>query len=240
MSNKIIQSFWFGSQLSNNELLCLRSFIYHGHEFHLYAYDEIADLPEGVAIKDANTIIPSSSIFKDTHNTYASFADVFRLQLLFLKGGWWMDMDVVCLRPFEVQEEYCFSSEWNANLEAKDINNTCVKSPSGASWMEGLLERIWKRIENGDPVRWGEIGVYLFRKELGQDSNIRKYMKDPEVFCPINYFDLSGLICDNGYMQDNATLAIHLWNEIWRRGNLNKNARYHPDSIYEKLKRKYL
>jgi len=37
-----------------------------------------------------------------------------------------------------------------------------------------------------------------------------------------------------------ATLAIHLWNEIWRRGNLNKNATYHPGSIYEKLKKKYL
>jgi hypothetical protein len=75
MSNKIIQSLWIGDTLSNNELLCLRSFIYHHHEFHLYAYNEIPGVPDGIKIKDANTIIPADHLFKDTFGTYASFAD---------------------------------------------------------------------------------------------------------------------------------------------------------------------
>jgi hypothetical protein len=39
---------------------------------------------------------------------------------------------------------------------------------------------------------------------------------------------------------DEATHAIHLWNEMWRRNQQDKNHRYHPDCLYEQLKRKYL
>ncbi|HEX3142802.1 MAG TPA: hypothetical protein VHQ64_02450, partial [Pyrinomonadaceae bacterium] len=34
--------------------------------------------------------------------------------------------------------------------------------------------------------------------------------------------------------------AIHLWNSYWQFAPQDKNADYHPDCIYEQLKRKYL
>ena len=36
MKNKVIKSLWIGDQLSRLEQLCIKSFLYHGHEFHLY------------------------------------------------------------------------------------------------------------------------------------------------------------------------------------------------------------
>jgi hypothetical protein len=239
MDNRVIQSLWIGDSLSNNELLCLNSYIRHGHEFHLYSYNAIRDLPEGVKLADANEIVPLSCFFKDTSNTYASFADWFRLKLLFQKGGWWVDMDTVCVKPLDMPGEYCFSSERSWDLKTTQINNTCIKSPPGALYLEELLQAMEQKL-NAGPVHWGEIGVYLFRDSLPRYVDLLQYVRDPVVFCPIDFFDLSGLICEKDYVPAPETFTIHLWNEIWRRGNLDKQSTYHPGSIYEKLKKEYL
>ena len=36
--SEFIQSLWIGPRLSNMEHLCIKSFIDHGHKFHLYIY----------------------------------------------------------------------------------------------------------------------------------------------------------------------------------------------------------
>ncbi len=54
----IIQSLWIGSRLSTMEKLCIVSFIKQGHAFHLYTYGEVAEVPQGTIVKDANEIIP--------------------------------------------------------------------------------------------------------------------------------------------------------------------------------------
>lgn len=34
--------------------------------------------------------------------------------------------------------------------------------------------------------------------------------------------------------------VVHLWNETWRVAHLDKNAEFHPESLYEKLKDRYI
>ncbi len=87
-NNYIINSLWIGNTLGNLELLTLKSFIRHGHEFHLWVYSEINNLiPEGVILKDANEIIPATEIFRYKYNdpvskqgkgSVAGFSDIFR------------------------------------------------------------------------------------------------------------------------------------------------------------------
>jgi len=115
MDTVIIQSLWIGQGITNNERLCMRSFLHHGHSFHLYVYEPITGIPAGVEIRDANEIIPAEKVFRDLRGTYASFADWFRLKLLYQRGGWWVDTDVVCLQPFDETDDYCFSSETHYN-----------------------------------------------------------------------------------------------------------------------------
>ncbi|MCF8323269.1 MAG: hypothetical protein K9I26_09045, partial [Flavobacterium sp.] len=100
MNLPIIQSLWIGDTLSLNEQLCITSFLFHGHEFHLYTYGTIKNVPDDTIIKDANRIIPSDKIFKYRKGSYAGFADWFRYKLLFEKGGFWVDTDVICMKPF--------------------------------------------------------------------------------------------------------------------------------------------
>ena len=61
--NRVIQSLWIGSSLSAMEQLGIASHIAHGHEFHLYVYDAIQNVPRGATLKDAAEILPASRIF---------------------------------------------------------------------------------------------------------------------------------------------------------------------------------
>ena len=61
MNSEIIQSLWIGPRLSNMEHLCIKSFIDFGHEFHLYTYDKVDNIPEGVIVKDGISIIISGT-----------------------------------------------------------------------------------------------------------------------------------------------------------------------------------
>ncbi len=97
----VIQRLWIGERLSPMERLSITSFLRNGHPFHLYVYGKPDGVPEGTVVLDANEILPSSRIFKyAAHNTYAGFANFFRYKLLSEKGGWWVDADTVCLKPF--------------------------------------------------------------------------------------------------------------------------------------------
>jgi hypothetical protein len=115
--NKIVHGLWIGKHLSLVELLCLHSFLRQGHEFHLWTYDQLeTPVPSGIFIEDASQIIASDEVFAYRNRnqfghgkgSYAGFSDIFRYRLLYLKGGWWTDMDVVCLSPLDFREPYVF------------------------------------------------------------------------------------------------------------------------------------
>src|SRR5690348_6518133 len=100
-AQNVVQGFWSGARLSAINRACLKSFIARGHQYVLYSYDT-PDVPEGVIVRDANEILPSNSIFHFQNPATLSgdigpFADYFRLKLLVDKGGWYCDVDTVCL-----------------------------------------------------------------------------------------------------------------------------------------------
>ncbi|MDD9856842.1 MAG: glycosyltransferase [Gammaproteobacteria bacterium] len=108
-----VQSLWVGERLSPIEQLCVSSFLHHGHEFHLYRYGELAGVPAGARVMDAGAIIPQREVFMHRRGTYAIFSDWFRWALLERLGGWWVDMDVVCLKPFMFDDRLVFGGDKN-------------------------------------------------------------------------------------------------------------------------------
>ena len=115
--NRVVQSMWIGDKLSTMEQLAIKSFLDNGHKFHLYTYGEVKGIPKGTIVKDGNEILPESEIFYYTADpvhkgSVSSFSNWFRYKLLFDKGGWWVDTDNICLKPFNFSSEYVFSSEW--------------------------------------------------------------------------------------------------------------------------------
>lgn len=241
-SNQIIQSLWIGESLTNNEILCIKSYLKNGHDFHLYTYNEIHNLPKGLTQLDANEILDSSLIFKDSYKGYASFSDWFRFKMLFQLGGWWVDMDAICIQYFDIKEQYCFSTEKDRENKRK-VNIGAIKSPAGAEYLKECLDYIEEEKslcdEDNIVVPWGSFGPALFENVL-KSYDSESFIKHPDVFCPIDYFNIESLINSSGYTLKEETLSIHLWNEVWNRESLDKNASYAKDSIYEWMKTKYL
>jgi len=51
---KIVNGFWYGSELGKLEKLCINSWIKNGYEFNLWVYDLDIEVPEPVIVRNAN------------------------------------------------------------------------------------------------------------------------------------------------------------------------------------------
>lgn len=235
----IIQSMWIGPRLTAMEQMCIKSYLHHGHPFHLYVYQDTADVPDGTVIMDANKIVDGSRVFTYEgsgfgRKSYAGFADVFRYRLLLERGSWWVDTDSICLKPFDFVTEFVFSSEVGNPIH---VNCGNLKAPAGSEiyqWLVANSENV------NTQMVWGAIGPALMKRAVEQ-FGFQQYVKLPEVFCPVPY----DWTCKNllngqvGWNLTPASYAVHLWNEAWRAQGKDKDKTYHPDCFYEELKRRY-
>ena len=218
------------------EQLSIASFLENGHEYDLYVYDGVTNVPARAMVRDANEILPASRIFQYKHQaSYAGFANFFRYKLLLERGGWWVDTDVICLKPFDFADEYVFASELDGETEV--IASGVIKAPAGC----GLMAYAWHACaaKNPERLKWGETGPRLMTEAVRRFS-LEHYKKPYHYFSPVGYFDwrcvldpeADGLLHDDSY-------AIHLWNEMWRAAGQDKNATYDPNCLYEQLKTRY-
>lgn len=236
--NKTIQGLWIGPELSVMEELSISSFLRNGHDYHLYVYEDVKNVPAGTLLMDANEILPASRIFQYKRSpSYAGFANFFRYKLLLERGGWWADTDTVCLKPFDFAEEYVFSSEIN-DKGREVVNSGVIK----ASVESSVMAYAWEVCQTKNPARliWGETGPRLMAKAVKKFS-LQRYQKGHHVFCPVDYEEWRRVLESGSEISlDFGTYGIHLWNEMWRAAGQDKNAQYQQNCLYEQLKRSYL
>jgi len=232
-----IQGLWIGPKLSTMEQLSISSFLANGHPYHLYVYDAVKNIPRGTVVRDASEILPASAIFQyRQYETYSGFSNFFRYKLLLERGGWWADMDLICLKPLDFAEEYVFSSEMDKGVEV--INCGAIKTPPGSE----VMAYAWSECQSKDPkqITWGETGPRLMAQAVTA-LRLESYKKSYQVFCPFAWNEWRKVIeAEQNMRLDPSTHAIHLWNEIWRQEGMDKDARYEPGCLYEQLKREYL
>ena len=140
-----VQSLWVGNRLSRMEHYSIKSFLKLGYKFILYTYEPVANVPKGTTIKNGNTIIPKKEIFK-LKETFLPFADIFRYKMLYLNGGYWVDLDMIALKQFDFKEPYIFSSERTIQKGAYKMsvpfvaNINFLKSPKGSPFFKELYD----------------------------------------------------------------------------------------------------
>jgi len=219
------------------EQLSISSFLANGHPYHLYVYDAVKNIPNGAVVQDASKILPASAIFQyRQYETYSGFSNFFRYKLLLERGGWWADMDLICLKSLDFAEEYVFSSEMDKGVEV--INCGAIKSPPGSE----VMAYAWNECRSKDPkqITWGETGPRLMAQAVTA-HRLESYKKSYQVFCPFAWNEWRKVIePEQNIRLDPSTHAIHLWNEIWRQEGVDKDARYETGCLYEQLKREYL
>ena len=227
--NEIVQSLWIGPRLSTMEQLCIRSFLAHGHEFHLYTYNDVAGIPEGTVIKDGNDIMPESAIAKYTH--VVNFADTFRYKLLLDRGGWYVDMDMICLHPFDFLSPYVFLSFQN------EVGSAAMKAPANSPVMEWCYNQA---LLIGRPnMGWEELGRLL--DAAVKEFSLQQFVQPPNVFCSIPWWSLpADAVKEPALEMPPDAFAAHLCREMWVRLGYDPDKQYASGSLYEQLKARYL
>jgi hypothetical protein len=194
-------------------------------------------LPKGAVARDANEILPASRIFQYADfKSYAGFSNFFRYKLLLERGEWWVDTDIVCLRPFEFAAPYVFASEMipNGPVAASAV----IKCPAGSE----AMAYAWKFCASQNPatLKWGETGPRLVAKFLSLFA-LEEYLHPPEVFCPLSCYDWEAVLeTGRNLSLSERSASIHLWNEMWRHSARDKEGDYPRDCPYVRLQEKYL
>jgi hypothetical protein len=232
----IVQALWIGDRLSTMERLCIESFLRNGHPFHLYVYGEPKDIPAGTVVLSGESILPASRIFTyQEHKTYAGFANFFRYKLLLEKGGWFVDADTICLKPFDSFGEYVFSSEGINGR--RHVNLGAVRTPPGSA----VMRYAWDACERMDTseLKWSQCGPTLLRQAIAACA-LEPFVQPPEAFCPVHFSEWEKILEPESAIEfGETTCAVHLWNELWRRAARDKDAQYPPGCLYERLKLRY-
>lgn len=261
-----IHYFWIGNELSQMELLALKSASKQGHQPTIWTYDSISNLPSSVVVRRGEDVLPKQKIDYLIHQLQLPLAvvsDLFRYQLLHQVGGLYSDTDVVILRnldPILDREFFCSTYEYGYGQCA---SNCFMHITAGSTISKYLVEESERRLEevekNGlSAENYCYLGPFLVQQcaaELGVAQLPYDFIN------PISWRWVSKLIAfekpdhrfllktavrkflpsieSRGYGLTKDSFAIHLCNEIWKQQGLNKNSRFHRQSLYERLKRDY-
>jgi hypothetical protein len=194
--------------------------------------------------------------------SFASFADLFRLELLLQRGGWWFDMDMVCIRHLPPPKQLTFASTWEGEWGQCAVNCAMWCLP-GDPCLNELGLRAQSIIQSGE-VAFGSLGPFLLQA-LVCENNLEAHIAPWWEFCPYPWRLVHRLAQRNtkafvidqfravkhrslqlidplfkaAYVRSGSR-ALHLHNEIWKASSLGKDEAYFPLCPIERYKRQYL
>ena len=216
------KTLWIGGSLSPYERLCISSFLNLGEKFEVFCYEEIDNLPEGCIVKDANKILNREKIFTYKKNpgkgSVAGFANWFRYVLLQKDGGIWVDTDVVLLKREKINKDFIISDQGNGI-----INNAILKIPPNHK----LLNRCINVCSDlKDNVTWGQTGPHLLTSAVKQ-FKLEEYLTPTYKTYPIAWQNWNWVFrpetCEMVRKQTKYANYIHLWNQMIKNAQINKN-----------------
>lgn len=254
-----IQSLWIGERLSRIEVLSIRSFLAQGHPYHLYTYADLENVPDGVTVKDANAIVPERDIFK-TDGSLSIFADWFRQELLHQCGGYWVDLDIVCLKPLLFPDPIVLGK-----VDSGRVSNALMRFPKGHELTRQLADvskdpnkampfdsaadkrrkliRKYLRGNRRNDIEWGEPSGPSGLTRMIKHAGLWKIAKPYYYFHPV-HFSFWGCAFDNTFQDGmdffSASYCVHLWNEkIRRAARFDKDGPFLKGSLVQTLMERY-
>ncbi|MFN6924047.1 MAG: glycosyltransferase family 2 protein [Tabrizicola sp.] len=254
MTLPTVAALWIGGNLSYLEQVCLRSFVDHGHRTLLYTYGDVENAPPGVEVLDAEAVYPSSQMVRHKDSgSPALVSDVFRYKLLEKQNVIWIDADVICMRPWQFEQQYVYGWEKKNKL----VCGAVLGLPSDSRTLRRLLEfcadeypippwadsaekaRLTEAAAAGTPVhvselKWGVWGPSALTHFLFETGDIQHALAE-KAFYPVSFRDRRDLLSTERNLD--AELArdcygVHLWNRRVSRRIITAEGGYpHPDSF---------
>jgi hypothetical protein len=253
-----IQMLWVRGDLSRMELLSLRSFLAQGHPVHLYTYAAPSNVPDGIVLKDAGEVVPAllapaADRVPFGKGSMGAFSDYFRYQLLYQRGGWWCDMDVVAIKPWTGFPEFVAVSTYEQGY-GQIANGYALRANPGDEILGRCLDAL--KDQKLSELDISDTGPLLLNKVLGPEG-VRRHCQQPEVFGPVPWnagWQLLRPLRKRFTIEElkqrlrrphlsmrftRRTVAVHLWHETWRAAGWNKADRHDSTCLYEKLQRRF-
>ncbi len=230
----VLQMFWHGRALDPYENLSITSFLQNGYQVDVYTYDRDLVIPASANLRDAREILREDQLrYYESGpgiGSVALFANLFRYELLLKKGGWWADVDMICLRQYNQPGETFFARQ-DANL----VNNAIMRFPASHPVMLACAKAAREGIGLAE---WGDIGPHLLTKVLTEQDLIKE-AADPLIAYPIEYSRWTDLF-DANKRDEIARISrdgffLHYWNEMWRRAGVNKQIRPPQGSFLDEM-----
>lgn len=218
-----VATFWHGPPLARLDLACLRSFVAAGFDVTVYGYEPIAGLPEGVAFRDAAAIVDRRFLWAFVVNgkpSLSHFSDLFRYRLFLAEEAAWVDMDLLCLAPFELPRHGSFV----AREDATTISSSVLRIDRAHPQLPTLVERA-ESFGTGRDFKWGSTGPALLTRTLGPE--VLADARDASLFFPIPWDEWWKPFVPSARDECEERCAgaagLHLWNNIVERSGYWKD-----------------
>jgi len=241
--------FWMG-ELSFYEIANLNSFCKNNFKVNLWTYDkELATvgLSDQIEIKDASSILDREYLYKfnqgSQKSSMSSFSNIFRFELLNKYGGWWFDVDCICIKNVSSFIKIAMENNFVIGRERKGYTGSSVLFFKEKDILQSLIHITWERINKNDyKFYWGEIGPDLITeiilgKNLMEDTFDEKYFYkvSPEKF--YKFFQNDSLNNNKLELILGNSYVAHTWNEMFNRYLIKKNKLPPQDSyLYKHIK----
>lgn len=275
-----LQSYWSGPPLSLLEQMCLQSWVAFGATVDLFTHDSVTTmeaqlrsaLPHHICrhirVLEGDLVLPKSAKFnykgpvpkskRADAFTALPFSDLFRYEMLRQRGGIWMDLDIVLIRPIPaaiLRQPYFFVSERTmqkgayASKNPIKPTNSCIgaRAPHSqwAEWIvaaskEAKLEGAWTYMK-------------VFQESL-IELGLEDYVEPPTFVMPVNWWDLDGIFTPMstsdhlkskygvpgtglGFLKDPKTIGVHLFRGILRKRDMpyEDRSKIPPTSLLGRL-----
>ena len=243
-----LASLWIGDALGPIERASARSFLAQGNCLTLYAYGPVANVPEGVRLKDAREILGADQIIREKKTgSPALHSDIFRYALMEKSDAIWVDLDIIALRPFNFPSPYIFGYETETF-----VNGAVLHLPKNSKTLQALLKykpgfrsippyltglrkkkyqvRAWLA-GGGIPIEkwpWGALGPRALTYFLRQSGEIQ-YALSTSAFYAIALKETERFLIPGGIRAGDIPAdawAVHLWGKDLRK---LLNEKYHGE-----------
>ena len=233
-----LNALWVGDELGYLEQLCLVSGLAAGHEFRLYSYEphRLRGVPSGIDLRDAAEVMP-----RDRMVTYAGTesyvlgSNFWRYEMLGMGLGYWVDLDMLLLKPFDFTGDYVFGREQQgtintavllappdsalvSDLRKVPVSGACPEWYGPRRKLQFHFDRLRGRPDGIEYLEWGTFGPLMltyFVKKHGLSG----FASPPEVFYPLDWRDIRALYGSAEEVEaelSEQTHGIHLYNSQLR------------------------
>lgn len=226
-SQPVVRTFWTGPPLSPYELLSLKSFVAAGARVFVYSTNKALRVPDGVELLDVRELLPGPVhrfYFPEGDPSPALHSDLFRYVALHMFGGWYADLDMICLYGLPADKVYL---AWESD---KEVNGAIMKFPARSPVMASAIEEaraLLPQTERGASASLrGLLGPSLVTK-LVHDFSLDHVLHPVSSAYPIAILDTPAMFdptrCDELNERAARSDFVHLWNEYWRRVRIPKD-----------------